>query len=150
MTWEDDALFEYEQNKAKALEKNSVASQRTLEKHSYHEWNALLKAFEDGCNRLNVKAGHPVVSLCPMRLDHMKILREDDATLEGKYVSDMRTATFTSDALPFAETLFELSMRPVDDNKVFVWISGKEKKIEQTEDIVESILGKFLRGEYVP
>ena len=58
MTWEDDALSAYAQNKGKTLEENRAASQRTqlLDRQSIHQWNALVKAFEDASNRLNSKS----------------------------------------------------------------------------------------------
>jgi hypothetical protein len=149
MTWEDDALKTYQTNKAKKMEENKIASQRTqlLDKQSPHQWSSLIEAFENGCNRLNAKAGQPILRLATTPIDHLKIFREDRAKVEGLYVPDTRKATFSSDVFPFAEFIYELVVRPIDGDEVVVWHSLATNENEQVEDIVEAVLSRFLRGK---
>lgn len=149
MTWEDDALSAYEQNRAKALEGNRQASQRTLllDKQSPHQWNALSEAFKKHCDSLNTKAGRPIVRPVATPTNHLKIFREDRAKLEGLYVPETRKVKFSSTAFFFSEPEYELVARSIDGNEVVAWSDLKTHELEQSEDVARSVLHKFLRAE---
>ena len=63
---------------------------------------------------------------------------------------DTRKATFSSDVFPFAESVYELVVRTVNGDEVVIWSNVTERENEQAEDIVKSLLGKFLRGKNKP
>ncbi len=149
MTWEDDALSAYEQNRAKVLESNKLASQRTLllDKQSPHQWDALLEAFKKHCDNLNIKAGRPIVRSVATQTNHLKILREDRTKVEGVYVPETRKVKFSSTAVFFGEPEYELVARSIDGNELVAWSDLKTRELEQSEDVARSVLHKFLSAE---
>jgi hypothetical protein len=149
MTWEDDEFSAYEKSRARAIDNNKLASQRTqlLDKQQAHQWSALREAITKLCDRMNAKAGRQILRSVDPQTNHLEIRREEvSEKLEGLYVPDARTATFSCDLVPFVEKKYELSVRLVEGNDAAVWINMRTKEIERADDIAKSLLSAFLRS----
>ena len=96
---------------------------------------------------MNAKAGRQILRSVVPHTNHLEIRREEvSEKLEGLYVPDARTVTFSCDLVPFVERKYELSVRPVEGNDAAVWIDKRTKEIEQADDIAKSLLSAFLRS----
>lgn len=151
MSWEDDVLAAYEQNKAKA---EAESRQRTrhsqiIEEQHEQEWMTLKEKIATRCIDVNARSGRLIIESSDPRPNHLTIRREDGNMLRGEYTPKTHTVLFSSETLVYVDDHFELMVREINGGERMVWFYEEKKTVHHAEDISKAVISKFLRAGFV-
>jgi hypothetical protein len=146
MAWEDEELNEYESKRARFQQQSKLSSQRLqlVEDQHNQRWMMLRTEISAAFLNLNAKAAREITRSTDVRANHLVIAREDGEKLEAHYDPNTKTVTISSDAVPFAERKYELTVRTIDGNDTVAWWNGKD--IETAESLAKAVFSGFLRA----
>lgn len=152
MAWEDDELQEYETRRHRALRHGELAAQRNklLEDRHNHEWQQLRAAVLERCRGINERGGRDILAPLTERFNALEIQREDGERLKASYDEKIKTATISSDALPYVERSYQLFVTSMSGNDSVTWRLVKPQRREphlfSADEIAKEIVSAFLRA----
>ena len=107
-------------------------------------WMALIETILEKCADIDKEAGKRVLWSIEPRGAFLVIQKQDGAKLLAQYIPQMNSVIFSSNAYPFADRTYELTVRTIEGNETAVWLDTSNSKIESADEIARTVISDFL------